>query len=200
MKNYLLIIPAVIIAAVSAQANSASVSGTLQKILTQENYFNYDCLDNPSGCAGLVTTTEFTDEELLDFNAEWDISTDTLTVDIGDTSDVFENGFTEFVPGGTHETQIAQVIADSNDSITTIFANNNLTLTPDQVSLTIAFDSAYLIKTSERSSNPSLQIGGYDQTFKTYYLFQADVSEVPVPAAAWLFGSALIGLGICRKK
>ena len=29
---------------------------------------------------------------------------------------------------------------------------------------------------------------------------QFDTSEVPVPAAAWLFGSALAGLGVLRKK
>ena len=30
--------------------------------------------------------------------------------------------------------------------------------------------------------------------------FTGSVSAVPVPAAAWLFGSALMGLGMCRKK
>jgi hypothetical protein len=36
--------------------------------------------------------------------------------------------------------------------------------------------------------------GGNDMLFKTY------VSNVPVPAAAWLFGSALAGLGWMRRK
>ena len=30
--------------------------------------------------------------------------------------------------------------------------------------------------------------------------FTAELSEVPLPAAAWLFGSALLGLGIFRRK
>ena len=27
-----------------------------------------------------------------------------------------------------------------------------------------------------------------------------DVAEVPLPAAAWLFGSALLGLGFAKRK
>ena len=42
---------------------------------------------------------------------------------------------------------------------------------------------------------------GNVNTVNSYTLTQAPVSEVPVPAAAWLFGSALVGLaGIGRKR
>jgi hypothetical protein len=43
---------------------------------------------------------------------------------------------------------------------------------------------------------------GNIQHQSTMYIddFVVSANAVPVPAAAWLFGSALIGLGICRKK
>ena len=34
----------------------------------------------------------------------------------------------------------------------------------------------------------------------TVYFNQAQLSEVPLPAAAWLFGSALLGLGAIKRK
>lgn len=55
---------------------------------------------------------------------------------------------------------------------------------------------AYLELFVEDSRNESFSIGYHLNQFSL-----ASVSEVPVPAAAWLFGSALIGLaGIKRKK
>ena len=43
---------------------------------------------------------------------------------------------------------------------------------------------------------------GFASNQSTIYIddFVVSGNAVPVPAAAWLFGSALIGLGICRKK
>ena len=44
-------------------------------------------------------------------------------------------------------------------------------------------------------------VAGNVTTVSSYTLTQAAPSEVPVPAAAWLFGSALVGLaGIGRKR
>lgn len=50
-----------------------------------------------------------------------------------------------------------------------------------------------------------MQYGHQEQIDKGFYLSvwavrDGDVSEVPVPAAAWLFGSALITLGALRRK
>ena len=43
---------------------------------------------------------------------------------------------------------------------------------------------------------------GFASNQSTIYIddFVVSGNAVPVPAAAWLFGSALIGLGMCRKK
>lgn len=203
MKNYLSIIPAVIIAAISAQANSASVSGTLQKVFTQGNYFEYDCFNNSGSTdCNQVTTTDFSGEALFyAFNAQWNTSSETLTVDIADITviDSFVNNYTDNGVASS-QTQTAAVVVGFNDLITNFSAHDSVYEGSNEVSLTITFNSAYLIKTSETSSNPSLQINGYNQTFKTYYQFQPNVSEVPVPAAAWLFGSALMGLGLVRRS
>ncbi len=37
-------------------------------------------------------------------------------------------------------------------------------------------------------------------SFDSYDSFSVDAATVPVPAAAWLFGSALLGLGIARRR
>ena len=45
------------------------------------------------------------------------------------------------------------------------------------------------------------RIFGSDKNTRDFYLGTAAVTAVPLPAAAWLFGSALIGLaGIARKR
>jgi hypothetical protein len=54
-------------------------------------------------------------------------------------------------------------------------------------------------------SNPDLQAGSLvfytqeDREHEFTYVV-ATVSNVPLPAAAWLFGSALIGLGVIKRK
>ena len=40
----------------------------------------------------------------------------------------------------------------------------------------------------------------YTTSSLTQYTGWTDVSEVPIPAAAWLFGSALLGLGVIKRK
>lgn len=49
------------------------------------------------------------------------------------------------------------------------------------------------------NSYGSVQVDGEDY-FELDYLAMQEVSQVPVPAAAWLFGSALAGLGWMRRR
>ena len=60
--------------------------------------------------------------------------------------------------------------------------------------VTIAGDSVTVASTAYAGGDPYAQ--DYSLTFSS-----ADGSNVPVPAAAWLFGSALVGLaGVGRKR
>lgn len=45
-----------------------------------------------------------------------------------------------------------------------------------------------------------ITVAGGPFSFDSYDSFSIDAAAVPVPAAAWLFGSALVGLGAIRRK
>ena len=59
-----------------------------------------------------------------------------------------------------------------------------------------AFDHAFAFLTSNGSSWDQIK---WDSSY-SWAVRDGDVSTVPVPAAAWLFGSALAGLLVARRK
>ncbi len=59
---------------------------------------------------------------------------------------------------------------------------------------------SYLLTNIPASSHLTLIIGGANGTSGNYTISMTTVSEVPVPAAAWLFGSALAGLGALARR
>lgn len=65
-------------------------------------------------------------------------------------------------------------------------------------------DSSFVEFFAHANQVYSLQLGGNDvggDIFGTPYGYKVNISSVPVPAAVWLFGSALLGLvGINRRK
>lgn len=91
------------------------------------------------------------------------------------------------------------------------FRWNAVTVTPESyyvIALT-ADNGTFSISSTTAGNNPysrgqileaSAQRDHFDLNFKTYYDDNL-VSAVPVPAAAWLFGSGLLGLvGVARRK
>ncbi|HWS02457.1 MAG TPA: VPLPA-CTERM sorting domain-containing protein, partial [Gammaproteobacteria bacterium] len=65
------------------------------------------------------------------------------------------------------------------------------------------FILGYFDGTSWSGDNGYQYIGGdiYEVTFSGGQTFEIDVAVVPVPAAAWLFGTGLVGLiGVARRK
>jgi len=77
----------------------------------------------------------------------------------------------------------------------------------DDIIFRLAFDAGLQEITGEYSLNGGTSFdssfGGYASTgVGTHVLFGSSVlpSEVPIPAAAWLFGSALLGLGMVKRR
>lgn len=65
-------------------------------------------------------------------------------------------------------------------------------------------DSSYVEFFAQAGQEYTVYLGGNDiggDIFGTPYAYKVNISAVPVPAAAWLFGSALLGLiGVNRRK
>ncbi len=59
---------------------------------------------------------------------------------------------------------------------------------------------SYLLTNIPTASHLTLLIGGANSTSGNYTISMTTVSEVPVPAAAWLFGSALFGIGAIGRR
>lgn len=94
------------------------------------------------------------------------------------------------------------VLQTSNGSFATLF-NQEIETTnvgPDwqTLSISVTVDAAWA------AAGELLQVGFRNNTFEfqpsTVFYDNINVQAVPVPAAAWLFGSALVGLFAARRK
>ena len=68
---------------------------------------------------------------------------------------------------------------------------------------TVTFQDLGNINTNQSTHLQAVFVNEYDNYINQYNGlggWQVQVSEVPVPAAAWLFSSALVGLGLVRRR
>ena len=85
---------------------------------------------------------------------------------------------------------------DVDGSVSTVSGGARGTATDDSdapfIAMGSALGSVVSFTANEKNTDP---IGEAD-----YRIIGVKVTAVPVPAAAWLFGSALLGLGCIRRK
>ena len=180
----------------SANSFSASVMIPLQKIATYNFSMDYDCANtdpNPDNC-GWTSTEDHTNENLMFYmNAQWNSSIyDELTISLaGENSTTtrhFMDGFYEDNGmNGYFENASATL---SGNTILTFNASETDDWGYEVYYDSWTFDGTYLVHRYESQSYAPDSENTYQVTYQA----------VPLPAAAWFFASALMSLGLTRKK
>lgn len=147
---------------------------------------------------GFVTDGNGTTSATANHNNITGAFTDVWNVEIDPTSSIFSLGTSNFFSDFHLQYQVngAGAFADYNPHSTSpgFFDIENVNLT--------GIDSL-VIKVTGQLNNASFTTGGYNLsvTASNAPITPPAVGAVPVPAAAWLFGSALMGLvGVSRRK
>ena len=200
MKTFILLI-LTSAAMISSVANSATVTSQVQKM----SYASYDyqsgCYDEE--CDSSYTVDYSADDLFYTFTATWDDVSSILNITVSDGNNVqFTDGYYDdgYDP-------------DGNSSGYSESESVSINVTNGQITSFNAF-SYYDDYTMMSYSNTSWSYDGnslirqtsdYDDI--TMYDFSATLtydvlnpSAIPLPAGVWLFGSALAGLGVLRKK
>ncbi|MEH6591279.1 MAG: VPLPA-CTERM sorting domain-containing protein [Halioglobus sp.] len=117
---------------------------------------------------------------------------------------VDQDGYSDTFASTDAGIQLEQFEVSTNgDGVVTSLIFNDEYFPFDGRFLQIRWDSLYENSLDSRNSglDNKASYGLLDDSASTIFLDNVAVSQVPVPAAAWLFGSALIGLaGIKRKR
>ena len=198
MKTFILLI-LTSAAMISSIANSATVTSQVQKM-------SYSSYAYESGCEGIddqACNSSYTDDYSNDdlfytFTATWDDVSSILNITVSDGNNVqFTDGYyyggfdpydgyseSESVSINVTNGQITSFNAskDSNDHLYGFYSNINW-----------SYDGNELIR----------RIYDIYDLYNFIDILRYDVlntSAIPLPAGVWLFGSALAGLGVLRKK
>ena len=175
----------------AAAVNAATISQTQEQTVDGENFI----FDFNPGAYELGSTSSFTVSVQGDFN---DISTEYSTkitiggVDKGNFNRVSAEAY-DVLARGFNNTNAYQYKLNFNlDAAQTTAFMNNSNVVVDFADGVLALCGwwNYGNCTADEGDAPYAQV---DYTY--------EVSSVPVPAAVWLFGSALLGLaGVARRK
>ena len=97
------------------------------------------------------------------------------------------------------------VTASANDYLQVSIDNNVLWTYPGDPNTSLQQYTLESIDISQFADGGSHVLEFYSETFEAsptnFFVDDVSISAVPVPAAAWLFGSGLLGLaGISRRK
>jgi hypothetical protein len=109
----------------------------------------------------------------------------------GSLAPLFDSSYSSSPPGFSDSSTFVSesFVSNSVPSILNINFSESLTAVGGVVSLVIGSDV-----------NGSSEISGNIATGTGRFVTSGAVSAVPIPAAVWLFGSALAGLGWMRRK
>lgn len=146
--------------------------------------FGYLRVDNPQ--AGILITVSADNSALQPYLAVYSGWDHTWTGNFGTT---------KTTAGGSTATRGSALI----DGASNPFGSDLQYVFSDTNSAGLSSIS-YLLTNIPASSHLTLLIGGANGTAGNYTISMTTVSEVPVPAAAWLFGSALFGIGAVGRR
>jgi hypothetical protein len=169
-----------------------SMAATIDYVLTDNSYYSYSYAD---GEGGIIT-----DKSKLSGFLQVDIDDSFTTVTI-DYNYVFFNG-SSFRPIDTLITDSASIFSGSLISGFTgeydYISYGNATLSPFPF---ICVECGYEMTLNPFSSSLVLSYHEYNPYGGDEVNFELFVSQVPLPAAVWLFGSGIIGLlGVGIRK
>lgn len=139
-------------------------------------------------------------------NAAFVTETSDASYNLGTTGSISfigsnSNEFFDVKTTNTPKTSLSVSMSGINDLIFAVYVN---LATPGSGS--VLFDDSRVIYTRTLTSiNPTSSLNFVPgnwviKQFSQLPPFSTAVASVPVPAAAWLFGSALVGVGALRRK
>ena len=187
-------------AMLSLNANSATVTTQVQKMSYVSSYYDPSCDNDPTYCDPY--TIDYSNDDLFyTFTATWDDVSSILNISVSDgNSAQFTDGYYDdgYDPSGyymgTSESEYVTIDV-SDGQINSFLARNYYT-----------DDTANSSSTTRWFYNGNQLVRTYDndQDYGMYYSSETlrydVINPVPVPAAAWLFGSALAGLIAVRRR
>ena len=198
MKTFILLI-LTSAAMISSIANSATVTSQVQKMSYSSYAYESGCYDDEA-CNSSYTDDYSNDDLFYTFTATWDDVSSILNITVSDGNNVqFTDGYYDggFDPDYGYSESESVSINVTNGQITSFNARKD-------------YDD-YVVMSY---SNTNWSYDGNELIRRTYYyddmmmydfndILRYDVlntSAIPLPAGVWLFGSALAGLGVLRKK
>ena len=188
-------------AILSLNANSASVTTQVQKMSYVSSYYDPSCDSDPTYCDPY--TIDYSNDDLFyTFTATWDQVSSILNISVSDgnsgqfTDGYYDDGYdpsTDYYMGSSVSEYVTIDVSDGQ--INSFHARYYYTddTTNSNSTTRWFYDGSQLVRTNDDDQD-------YGMSYSSDTLSYDVINPVPVPAAAWLFGSALVGLGAVKRK